>query len=154
MDMSESDSAELRVFVYGTLQPGGRYHQRYCGYLSEAVPAMVKGRLYDFPALGYPAMTAGEDWVKGYLLRFCQSAAICEQVLRGLDWLEGYERDRPASQNNYQRCQKQIFDTDYRPLPSAWAYEMDMVNVRRYGGVYLPGGQWPCPRRKTQEENL
>ena len=60
---------ELQVFVYGTLKPGGRYHQRYCGeFLTEAVTLVIAlGHLYDFPQLGYPAMTHGNDWVKSYL---------------------------------------------------------------------------------------
>lgn len=82
--------AELFVFVYGTLKPGGRYHQRYCGKaLAQALPAVTKGRLYSFTQWGYPAMTAGDDWVKGYLLTFYDTADVCSAVLKQLDDLEG-----------------------------------------------------------------
>jgi len=54
----------LRVFVYGTLKRGERNHERYCrGHLG-AVPATVRGWLYDLPnghpqlglGYGYPAL--------------------------------------------------------------------------------------------------
>lgn len=63
MNSLESD-CELCVFVYGTLKPSGRYHQRYhqrycANFLTAALPAQVKGELYDFSQLGYPALTPG-----------------------------------------------------------------------------------------------
>ena len=133
----------LRVFVYGTLKPGGRYHQRCCGdFLSEATPALVKGRLYDFPQLGYPAMTPGEDWVKGFVLTFRQSAAVCADVLRRLDRLENYSEARSPKENDYQRCQRSVFYLNREPWITAWIYEMTIEQVHSYGGVYLPSGEW------------
>jgi gamma-glutamylcyclotransferase (GGCT)/AIG2-like uncharacterized protein YtfP len=150
MSSLESELSELAVFVYGTLKPGGRYHRRYCqGYLNEAVPAQVKGRLYDFPQLGYPAMTAGDDWVKGYLLLFRQHAAICEDILRRLDELEGYTSENAAVDNDYQRCWLPLYDRYddldsllCKPLRSAWVYRMSAEQIEQQGGVYLPGGEW------------
>jgi len=57
-------SAELRVFVYGTLKRGERNHERYCRGALRVVPATTAGWLYDLhrghPALGlgygYPAL--------------------------------------------------------------------------------------------------
>jgi gamma-glutamylcyclotransferase (GGCT)/AIG2-like uncharacterized protein YtfP len=155
----KEDSAELFVFVYGTLKPGGRYHQRYCDRaLAEAIPAVMKGRLYNFAQWGYPAMTAGDDWVKGYLLRFCDSATICSAVLQRLDSLEGIldtDVSRldgsglteliPAvsvSDDSYQRCWQSIFTPSYELFQSAWVYRMTDDQVRRFGGVYLPSGNW------------
>lgn len=141
MDSFEPD--ELRVFVYGTLMPGGRYHREYCGnYLTNAIPAAVRGQLYDFPQMGYPAMTAGHDWVKGYLLEFCQSAATCEDILRRLDALEGYVSDAVTPDGDYQRRQAQIFTPEYETLQMAWVYQMSAEQVCKQGGVYLPGGDW------------
>jgi len=133
----------LRVFVYGTLKPRCRYHQRCCGdFLTEAVPALVKGRLYNFPQLGYPAMTRGEDWIKGFLLTFRQSAAVCADVLRRLDQLEDYSEMRSPEENDYQRCQRPVFYLDREPWITAWTYEMTIEKIRSYGGVYLPSGEW------------
>lgn len=141
MDSFEID--ELRVFVYGTLMPGDRYHREYCGdYLTNAIPAAVRGQLYDFPQLGYPAMTAGHDWVKGYLLAFRQSAATCKDILRRLDALEGYVSDAAIADGDYQRLQVPIFTPEREPLQMAWVYQMSAEQVHQQRGVYLPGGDW------------
>jgi gamma-glutamylcyclotransferase (GGCT)/AIG2-like uncharacterized protein YtfP len=149
MNEGIGDGSELLVFVYGTLKPGGRYHRRYCGRaLAQAVPALVKGRLYHFAQWGYPAMTVGEDWVRGYLLRFCGSAEVCQAILRGLDTLEGIASDSGESEasvddDGYQRCWQAVFSLGYEPLPAAWVYRMTDEQVAQFGGVYLPGGDWP-----------
>ena len=146
MSYLEQINSVLRIFVYGTLKPGGQYHQQLCrGYLTEARPALAKGQLYDFPQLGYPAMVAGGDWVKGYILRFEQSAAICTDILSRLDALEGYLCSRSEAENDYQRIEIQPFALNYEPLPLAWAYQMTAAQRLRYGGVYLPQGEWLEP---------
>ena len=142
------DNAELSVFVYGTLKPGGRYHRRYCGRaLAQVLPAMVKGRLYDFPQWGYPAMALGEDWVKGYLLIFCDSAAVCDEILQQLDILEGVvdhaDSDGMAHDDSYQRDRELVFTLGHQPLQEAWIYRMKGDQIRGFGGVYLPDGDWP-----------
>lgn len=78
----------IDVFVYGTLKPGGTYHQQYCApYLQTVRLAQVRGLLYDLPLLGYPAMTLSDGWVKGYWFRLDAAA------MPGLDYLEGYSPD-------------------------------------------------------------
>ena len=42
-------AATLRLFVYGTLKRGGRYHARFCGGALSIEPASVRGRLYTLP---------------------------------------------------------------------------------------------------------
>lgn len=168
MNEMAAERSDLYVFVYGTLKPGGRYHQRYCGRaLAQALPAVTKGRLYDFAQWGYPAMTAGEDWVQGYLLRFCDSpqerlrqrANVCQEILQRLDSLEGILDSDVSmldgsvlkesisavsvSNDSYQRCWQSIFTPSYEPLQSAWVYRMTADQVRHFGGVYLPSGNWP-----------
>ncbi|MEO1444876.1 MAG: gamma-glutamylcyclotransferase family protein [Cyanobacteria bacterium J06635_11] len=146
MDKVNAGAAGLSVFTYGTLKPGGRYHRRYCdAYLTEAIPAMVKGRLFDFPQLGYPAMTVGADWVKGYLLKFSQPQAICDDILHRLDVLEGYCEENPAEANEYVRCKLPVFGLDDELLQAAWGYRMTPERVRSLGGVYLSSGDWPIP---------
>lgn len=144
MDDVNTSGTALSVFTYGTLKPGGRYHHRYCDtYLTGAIPAMVKGELFDFPQLGYPAMTVGADWVKGYLLKFSQPQAICADILRRLDALEGYCEENPTEANEYVRCKLPVFGLDDELLQIAWGYRMSVEQVRSLGGVYLPNGDWP-----------
>lgn len=52
----------IRLFVYGTLLRGGRYHARYCGSASDIGPATVTGRLYDLDA-GYPTLAVPSEAV-------------------------------------------------------------------------------------------
>ena len=140
----------LSVFVYGTLKPGGRYHQQYCGqYAPEIVSALTRGRLYDFPHLGYPAMTAGEGWVKGYLFHFFQPANITQQILHGLDLLEGYrpqltrdEGELNQEDTDYDRVRAEIFSCDCSFLQVAWIYRMSKRSVEAQGGVLIPNGDW------------
>ena len=103
---------------------------------------MVKGCLYNFPRLGYPAMTVGDDWVKGYLLKFVQPSEICVSILQGLDRLEGYSPRRSDFENEYLRCEISVFDLAGQPLQTAWGYVMSEVGVRSRGGIYLPEGDW------------
>ena len=42
----------IRVFVYGSLKQGGRYHEHYCRGLREPTPARVWGQLFRQPT-GY-----------------------------------------------------------------------------------------------------
>ncbi|MGD1867382.1 MAG: gamma-glutamylcyclotransferase [Phormidesmis sp.] len=137
-------SVEFCVFVYGTLKPGGRYHERYCGaYAPRIIPAMVRGRLFHFPDLGYPAMAEGEGWVKGYLLIFAQPQSVCAVVLSQLDRLEGYQSDSSSADNDYDRCRLDVFNYDGRFLQQAWVYRMSMAAIASQGGVLLPAGDWP-----------
>ena len=149
MDKISQLNSELCVFVYGTLKPGGRYHRRYCQpHLTEAVPAQVQGQLYDFAQLGYPGMTTGEDWVKGYVLRFAQPRAVQAQILHRLDALEGYSPGTADERNDYVRCKVQAFSLEQVPLQTVWGYVMSVGKVRSLQGLYLPNGEWPVILRE------
>lgn len=146
MNLEEIVSELLRVFVYGTLKPGEANYDRYCRELvlkSEA--ALVFGQLYALP-LGYPAMTPGNSLVQGYLLSFNDPT-----VLRQLDELEGYDSSRPIDQieqTEYIRIQVEAFRPDYQSLGQVWVYQMQLEQVQKLKGVYLPQGNWrsaDCP---------
>lgn len=127
----------MQVFVYGTLKPGGKYYQRYCATAVVAFwPAIARGRLFALPA-GYPAMTPGEDWVRGFLLQFRD-----RQVLPALDAYEDYDCGRSPQENLYDRQQIQVFDLAELPLGSAWAYLMTSEQIQQLGGQWIPTGQW------------
>ena len=139
--------AITRVFVYGTLKPGGQYHEEYCGtQLVEAVAAIAPGQLYDFPHLGYPAMThrtadsGGQDWVQGFLLIFKNEA-----ILHRLDELEDYDPQGDPTQNEYDRQRIAVFTPAKQPLGEAWIYLMAPERAAEMGGMPLPDGHWPLP---------
>lgn len=129
----------IDVFVYGTLKPGGRYFQAYCGaYLKQSQPAQVRGLLYDLPHLGYPTMTLGDGWIMGYLF------TLGLMALPGLDQLEGYNPQGFSHDDDgeiaYTRQRAMVFDLWERPLQEAWVYTVDNVPAE---AVWLPNGEWP-----------
>ena len=113
------------------------YFQAYCApHVLSVTPAIAQGCLYDLP-LGYPAMTPGKEWVTGCLLHFPSA-----KVLQSLDELEGYQPDRPAAENEYQRRELLIFNPNFQPLGLAWGYLMDPSLVKYLKGAFLPSGRW------------
>jgi len=126
-----------KVFVYGTLKPGEANYQIYCaGKVLSAKRAIALGQLFALP-LGYPAMTLGSSPVQGYLLSFANS-----EILSHLDWLEGYDPQRPTIENEYNRQEIETFSTDFAWLGLAWTYLMTLEQVHCFGGVLVSDGWW------------
>lgn len=137
MSLLPVDAAPLKIFVYGTLQPGERYHEEFCrGALLAVFPAKVRGRLFDLPALGYPALAAGNDWVPGYLLELKPD----EDLLVRLDELEGVDESSPED-CEYQRVTIEAYSSDDEVLGIAWVYIMAPSRIAAFGGVLMPSGK-------------
>jgi gamma-glutamylcyclotransferase (GGCT)/AIG2-like uncharacterized protein YtfP len=132
------DDPGRRVFVYGTLKPGGFYWPRFCeGKVGPPVEAKVRGRLFHLPA-GYPALVAGGgEWARGFVLEFLGDAALA-----GVDGLEGYDPDGPPEANEYERIVVDGFRPDGGPLGRVWTYVMDEAKARGLGGEPVDGGNW------------
>ncbi|MDA0349095.1 MAG: gamma-glutamylcyclotransferase [Verrucomicrobia bacterium] len=132
------------VFVYGTLKPGGFYHDRFCGsFHFETEEAFVDGRLFDFPHLGYPgALQEKGSRIRGFILRFSHPET---EVLAKLDMLEGYDPERTEDLNEYYRKRISVFkeENDTEASEKAWCYFMTLKKIESYGGVWLPNGSWP-----------
>lgn len=132
-----------RVFVYGTLKPGGFYHDRFCGsFKFESVEAYTFGKLFDFPQLGYPGALEDENSrIKGILLRFYNLEPV---VLNKLDFLEGYDPNQAPEKNEYYRKQVPIFgsSTSSEPTDLAWCYYMAQRTISNLGGIQIPDGFW------------
>lgn len=127
----------IKVFVYGTLKPNGKYYPIYCqGKTLKETKCWAKGKLFDLP-LGYPAMTQGDNRVFGYLLSFTS-----DYDLDNLDKLEGYSGIPNSPLNEYDRLSIIVYDEDNKPLDEAWAYIMTEEKVKALNGVYLPSGEW------------
>jgi gamma-glutamylcyclotransferase (GGCT)/AIG2-like uncharacterized protein YtfP len=132
-------TTDLKVFVYGTLKPGGHYWPEFCeGKVLTQTPAKVHGLLYDLH-VGYPGLRlGGDDWVLGYLYELKQAAH-----LERLDYLEGYVPHRPESQNDYQRLKAPCFDLEGNALGEAWIYEMSTAKIAQHNGTLIESGDWP-----------
>lgn len=128
---------KLRVFVYGTLKPGEFNYNCYCaGKVLEAQKAIALGKLFSLP-VGYPAMTSGNEPVRGCLLTFEN-----DEILTALDSLENYDPQRPSAENHYNRQKIETFDATSQSLGLAWAYLMTFEQVQQLGGTWLPEGDW------------
>ncbi len=128
---------QLKVFVYGTLKPNGKYYPSYCqGKTIKEEKCWTNGKLYAL-SLGYPAMIEGNEQVYGFLLTF---ASVKE--LNNLDKLEGYSESRNTSKNEYERKRVLVYDQFNEPLAMAWAYLMTLEKVNNLQGIYLPSGCW------------
>lgn len=133
------NTSKLSVFVYGTLKPGGRYWPEFCeGKVGEPVPAKIRGELYDLH-VGYPGLKLrGDGWVRGFLLSFKTEA----DFLR-LDYLEGFDPDRPYPENEYIRLKVECYTPDGEPFGEVWTYEMTDATMQRCKGTLIPDGHWP-----------
>ncbi|MDY6897643.1 MAG: gamma-glutamylcyclotransferase [Cyanobacteriota bacterium] len=133
----QKNSGFLRVFVYGTLKPGEANYEFYCASdVVDATKAWVRGELYALPQ-GYPAMTAGNNSVYGYLLSFANP-----EVLSSLDELEDYHPQRLNQENLYNRTQVEIFDLENNSLGLAWAYFMNFTMIFQLKGTPQADGWW------------
>lgn len=138
----KSQPSTFNVFVYGTLKPGEANYQYYCGgKVKSQTPVYTLGNLYALP-VGYPAMTEGENTVKGILLSFSNSS-----ILKSLDQLEGYQEQGAFDLNEYYRQLVPIYNFDHQPRGKAWAYFMVIARVRQLQGTLITSGWWAsCDR--------
>ncbi|MGB0416294.1 MAG: gamma-glutamylcyclotransferase family protein [Coraliomargarita sp.] len=128
-----------RIFVYGTLKPGGHYWPQFCeGKVSLVIPAKVKGILYDLH-LGYPGLRLeGNAFVQGFILTF-ESQFDFDRV----DDLEGYVPQRPESENEYNRLKTECFSPAGDSLGTVWTYEVTPAVLKQAGATRLIDGNWP-----------
>ena len=114
---------DLRVFVYGTLKPGGFYWQRFW-------------EVYHLP-IGYPASVFGGDcWIQGVVLEMKDIEAM-----KGLDSLEGFDPYRTVG-NDYRRLRVEVFDLESDRVDRVWSYEMDLRKIVGQGGIRVESGNW------------
>ena len=133
------ENSTQKVFVYGTLKPGGHYWPQFCeGKVASAVPAKIRGKLYDLH-VGYPGMfLGGDDWVQGTVLTFPKQADFAQ-----LDVLEGFVQGRPNELNEYVRLRVDCFDEDGERLGEVWAYEMTEATFKHFTVTRIEDGNWP-----------
>ncbi|TVP81206.1 MAG: gamma-glutamylcyclotransferase [Puniceicoccaceae bacterium] len=129
----------VKVFVYGTLKPGGHYWPQYCeGKVARQQPAKIRGELYDLH-VGYPGLRLqGQAWVYGYCLELKDPAH-----LDSLDYLEGYAPNRPESENEYNRIRVPCFDLEDQPIGQVWAYEITPSAFAKNQTTHIQNGNWP-----------
>ncbi|MGI0480866.1 gamma-glutamylcyclotransferase family protein [Geminocystis sp. CENA526] len=127
----------IKVFVYGTLKPRGKYYKIFCeGKTIEEQECWTKGSLFALP-VGYPAMIEGNDQVYGYVLSFASF-----KDLENLDKLEGYSGIPNSPLNEYDRAKIIVYNQANQAIDEVWSYFMTEEKVKTLNGVYLPSGMW------------
>jgi gamma-glutamylcyclotransferase (GGCT)/AIG2-like uncharacterized protein YtfP len=88
-----SNQPITKVFVYGTLKPGGRYHHvaKEAGAFTFDKAYLEHFVIYDLEPENYPAMVRGEGVVHGYVFDYND----IEAALVMLDRLEAIHDDPP-----------------------------------------------------------
>lgn len=151
----------LRLFVYGTLKKGGRYHDRYCAGARDIVPAAVWGRLFHLPA-GYPALEVpaaailvrGSEDILGDA-RHSQGEGAYPLARPDGDWdlvhgelmtltdpvrdlppIDGLEDFRPGGNGLYERVLVPVLCGDR--VQAVWTYCMTCPP----GAERIPAGRW------------
>jgi gamma-glutamylcyclotransferase (GGCT)/AIG2-like uncharacterized protein YtfP len=130
------ETSSLKVFVYGTLKPGEANHHYCDGYIQTQTLAYTRGVLYSL-AVGYPAMTEGNNKVKGVLLGFNNA-----HILASLDRLEDYQPQRASSLNEYYRRLVAVYNSNDQLITQAWTYFMTLSRVKQYQGILVNSNWW------------
>ena len=129
--VTESTVAVSKVFVYGTLKPGGRNYFLAAG-VTHTEPAYLEGYdLLHFEPEGYPAMVPGKSRVHGFVLTFADIGA----ALPALDALEGLHLEPPE----YERVAVKVQPSGER----VWTYVyVNRVRLAAAGVSLVVGGDW------------
>jgi gamma-glutamylcyclotransferase (GGCT)/AIG2-like uncharacterized protein YtfP len=134
---------ELPFFVYGTLRPGERNHDRFlAGRTAAEEPALLEGALlYEGPGYPYAVEDPGGGTVAGELV----TAAPGEygELLAVLDHLEEYfGPGHPL--NVYERVARDVLRAADGTAVLSWVYfaAAGVTRGLRTHGRAIPGGDW------------
>jgi gamma-glutamylcyclotransferase (GGCT)/AIG2-like uncharacterized protein YtfP len=116
MDVEDTAISIDAVFVYGTLKRGQCRERMWPAEPIDIDQGWVRGRLYG--RSDYPAMTPGEDRVRGELWRF--PAEAMPEILTVLDEIEG--TNQPGQADLYCRVVVDVLDARSSFLRAAYAY--------------------------------
>jgi gamma-glutamylcyclotransferase (GGCT)/AIG2-like uncharacterized protein YtfP len=121
-----------RIFVYGTLKPGGRNYFLAKGVIYTELAYLEDYDLVHFEPEQYPAMVAGAGRVYGVVLTFADIGA----ALPALDALEGCNLTPPE----YAR----VTVTAQPSGLAAWTYiYVNQARLVAPGTSRVVGGDWP-----------
>ncbi|MFG2947454.1 gamma-glutamylcyclotransferase family protein [Streptomyces adustus] len=133
---------QLPFFVYGTLRPGGRYHDAFLGGRTRSAhPARLAGAvLYDGPGYPYAVEEPGGGGVRGELLTVPVEAY--DELLAELDRLEEYVPGDPRSL--YLRVEREVGRDADGAAVRAWVYVAAPAVAERLraDGRIVEGGDW------------
>jgi len=134
----------VRLFVYGTLLAGERWHDScLAGRFVSCEAAWTRGVLYALEE-GFPALCDGEGRVWGEAYAFDPEA--WERVRPALDALEGY-RGPGRSDNEYERVRRAVWEARTGRRRTAYLYRHP-APAPPPGALLIVGGDWRLWRRR------
>lgn len=132
--------ASEKLFTYGLLMKGQRYHESHMAGLYKGVlPAAAYGRLMYLPEADAPAFTADdteERQVKGEVYD------VDETIFKSLDYLFGYDPNKPQKSEYVRRkIEVQIGEDEF---VEAWAYAIRASTLRNRfpKATWIEQGDW------------
>ncbi len=136
----------VKVFVYGTLQCGQRYHHLIADKVRSVQPAAIRGTLYHLP-FEYPALFAGAGEVRGELLELADG----ETSLAILDELENYHG--AGQDNEYERLTLTATTSDGRSEACfVYLYSDSRRSWVEEYGILVENGDWADWMRERSAE--
>lgn len=144
----------LPVFVYGTLKPGQINYSAFLkGSTLRERPASIAGAAL-YTAGTYPYLVIGSGIARPYEQAHGMVMTLhpdwYHEVLRRLDWLEGYTPGNPHSE--YQRVPHPVQTAS--GTVRAWVYTAStriLAQIRRGRLVKVAGGAWPEAQPEARE---
>ncbi len=126
-----TNQAITKVFVYGTLKPGGRYHHvaKEAGVFTFEKAFLENFIVYDLEPENYPAMVPGDGKVHGYIFEY-------EDVSKALVMLDKLEaiHDEPPEYTRVQAIAKPMNET-------VWVY-IYAKHERLKTAQLVENGEW------------
>ena len=143
--------AHIRLFVYGTLRPGGRYWPEVARFVERHHPAHVDGfAMWHLPE-GYPAVlpTGAGDRIRGEVLWVPRGLAAA--ALAAFDEVEDHRPGAPDSL--YDRLVVDTVGLDGHGLCQAhiYVYHPARRDYLHAHGLPVPCGDWRAFRPKTRK---
>ncbi|MEG2353639.1 MAG: gamma-glutamylcyclotransferase family protein [Clostridium sp.] len=139
---------ERKIFVYGSLMEGFFNHKKYLeGKTLSLEKGTIKGRLYDMPHKGYPAVLQGDDVIYGELF----TIRDFKSNLESMDKMEHYYGlDNPK--NEYNRIIVPVtLDSGEIEEAYMYFYTLNDPEVFNEKSIYIPYGDW---RKRQQPTTL
>jgi gamma-glutamylcyclotransferase (GGCT)/AIG2-like uncharacterized protein YtfP len=125
-----------QCFVYGTLKRGQSNYALIAPSVRGALPATIRGRLYDVGP--FPALAHGAETVQGELLLIAPEALA--DLLVVLDDLEGYDAADPTGSFYLREIVSATTAEGREHAAYAYFYNRDSAELR-----HLPDGEWHGP---------
>ena len=128
-----------RLFVYGSLMEGFfNYKKSLEGMVISRKPAMVRGLLYHQSLKGYPAMMAGEGWVRGEFLELKDY----EKLISLCDEIEGFS-GHGCGDNEYDRhVSPVVLENGEEVFAQVYWYARRDLGSPENPAITIPSGDW------------